>query len=129
MLRSRILYSVVTMSTYRTKTVDGNLVLQRVTVKGSKKHYLAKVTGPGKEDFPLELGFLGEEEYASPVVFEKVGGKNAAVESFNISADDMFQTALKGDRATFFTVNSKGLIINMDRREVHEAVGANWEER
>jgi hypothetical protein len=112
------------------KEIEGKLVLQRVTTKGTKKHYLAQVIGPSKEEgFPLDLGFMGEEQLSSPVVFEKVGSQNAAVESFEVKADDIFQTAIKGDRAEFFMVNSKGMIISLDREAVHKSVGAPWEIR
>lgn len=117
------------MSIFRAEKEGSKIVLQRLTKKGERKNYLALVDGPGTGDFKLNLKFLGAEEQAKPTEFEKEDGVNTAVETFEVEPDSMFQTAIKGERAQFFTVNSKGQVLALERRDVHEAVGVEWEDR
>jgi hypothetical protein len=109
----------------------GKLILTRTTVAKTKKQYLARVEGAAEagSKFPLDLHFMTDADLMEPVEFVKVDGENAAVEKYDVAPDTMFQTGTKGDRASFFTVNSKGQILQIERRDVHEGVGLEWETR
>lgn len=118
------------MSKFDVEKNGSELILKRLTKKGDKKHYLARVEGEGTGDFKLELHFMGEEDRSTPVEFDQDNfGVNTAVETFAVKPDEIFQAGLKGERATFFTINSRGQMLNIDRRSVHESLGIAWEER
>jgi hypothetical protein len=118
------------MSKFETKNEGGKLLVVRRTKKGDKKHYLALVAGEGTGDFKLDLHFMSEDDLLKPVEFEPdTNGVNTAVEEFEAKPDDIFQVGLKGERAQFMTINSKGQLLNIDRRSVHESLGIEWEER
>jgi hypothetical protein len=72
---------------------------------------------------------MTDADLNTPVEFVRVGEENAAVESYDVEPDTIFQTGTKGDRASFFTVNSKGQMLQIERRDVHESVGLEWEDR
>ena len=116
------------MSTFKVLKDGSNLNLQRITKKGDRKHYLALVNGAGTGEFKLDLKFLGEEDLARKVAFEEMDGVNAAVESFTVKPDSIFQTGLKKERARFFVIRSSGKMMDTDRESVYDEFDIPWEQ-
>ena len=121
------------MSTFKVLKDGDNLTLQRITRKGSRKHWIALVKGAGTGEFKLDLQFLSEEDLASKVVFEEIDGKNAAVESFRVKSDAIFQVGQKqqeGERrepARFFVIRPNGKMMDTDRESVFEEFDIPWD--
>jgi hypothetical protein len=114
---------------------EDKVILERRTSKGEKLTWVARIKGPGKDDFLFDLEFFARPEGSKPKWEKERNGTFTAVDMFDIKPGDILQTGGKGysdgdkQPTQFFEVGSRGNLIALERRQVHEAFGVAYEER
>lgn len=89
--------------------------------KGKTPVYLAHVLGKGDE-FPLDFDFLRGDKA------EHIDGFGYGV-MIPLEVDETYMVGHSGEGwKQFFTVNSKGMLMELSRKQVYEQVGIEWQE-
>jgi len=89
--------------------------------KGKTPVYLAHVLGRG-EEFPLEFDFLRGDKA------EKIDNFGYGVK-IPLEPDETYMVGHSAEGwKQFFTVNRKGMMLELSRKQVYESVGIEWRE-